>query len=149
MLDEKFAELLAGSHARVVGRPLMEEAVPAGTLSEWLYEHAPFVLLAHDTSDDPCFVYANLAAQRRFGYSWDEFVGMPSRLSAEAPEREERERFMSSVREKGFVDDYRGVRITKSGERFWIQDATVWNLLDADGVVRGQAARVPRWTGVA
>jgi hypothetical protein len=30
---------------------------------------------------------ANLAAQRLFELTWDEFIGMPSRLSAEAFER--------------------------------------------------------------
>ena len=48
----------------------------------WLYEHAPFGLLAHDTSADPRFVYANSTAQGCFGYAWEEFVGLPSRLSA-------------------------------------------------------------------
>ncbi|ABW14794.1 conserved hypothetical protein [Parafrankia sp. EAN1pec] len=41
---------------------------------------APFGLLAHDASTDPLFVYANKTAQQRFEYTWDEFVGMPSRL---------------------------------------------------------------------
>jgi len=40
---------------------------------------APFGLLAHDESADPPFVHANPTARQRFGYDWDEFVGLPSR----------------------------------------------------------------------
>ncbi|GHF45631.1 PAS domain S-box-containing protein [Amycolatopsis bartoniae] len=141
--DEDFAQLLNSSHERVVGRPLLPGGSPD---ARWLYEDAPFVLLAHDTSDDPLFVYANRMAQRCFEYSWDEFVGLPSRLSAEAPDRDERDRLMAGVRRQGFVESYRGLRIAKSGRRFWLEDATVWNLVDADGALRGQAARVPRWS---
>jgi hypothetical protein len=37
------------------------------------------------------------------------------------------------------------MRISSSGRRFWIERATVWNLLDADGVYRGQAATFADW----
>lgn len=130
----------------MVGERLLPGSVAAADGARWLYEEAPFALLAHDTSTDPLFVYANRTAQRRFEYSWAEFVGMPSRLSAQAPERAERASFMTAVRRNGFVEDYRGLRIAKSGRRFWIERATVWNLIDADGALHGQAARVPLWT---
>ena len=41
---------------------------------------------------------------------------------------------------QGFIRDYAGVRIAASGRRFRIDDAVVWNLVDADGVRHGQAA---------
>lgn len=143
--DAAFAELLTGSFERVVGTALLPPGVSDVDGARWLYEDAPFVLLAHDTSPDPLFVYANRTAQACFEYGWDEFVGMPSRLSAEAPDREERRRFMEGVLRRGFVDDYRGLRIARSGRRFWIDDATVWNLVDADGGLHGQAAVVRSW----
>ncbi|WP_084143010.1 MEKHLA domain-containing protein [Amycolatopsis taiwanensis] len=31
-------------------------------------------------------------------------------------------------------------RIAKSGERFWIEDTTVWTLLGPDGTRHGEAA---------
>jgi hypothetical protein len=37
------------------------------------------------------------------------------------------------------------MRITKSGRRFWIEDVTMWNLVDDDGIRRGQAAVFLRW----
>jgi hypothetical protein len=144
--DAAFVELLGGSFERVVGSALLPAGVACTDEARWLYEDAPFVLLAHDTSADPLFVYANRTAQACFEYGWDEFVGMPSRLSAEAPNREERRRFMEGVLRRGYVDNYRGLRIAKSGRRFWIDDATVWNLVDADGALHGQAALIRRWT---
>ncbi|WP_028936434.1 MEKHLA domain-containing protein [Pseudonocardia spinosispora] len=139
--DPDFAALLTSSHLRVVGRPLTPGGEPASTdMGRWLYRDAPFVLLAHRLSDDPLFCYANLAAQRCFGYSWDEFVGLPSRYSAATPDRAERDRLFEQVAEHGFIDDYRGLRIAKSGAQFWIDKATVWNLVDAEGALHGQAA---------
>jgi PAS domain S-box-containing protein len=138
--DEDFARLLLASHERVTGRPLIDRDAGEQASAQYLYAEAPFCLLAHDGAADPRFVYANHAAQSRFGYGWDEFVGLPSRLSAEAPEREERQRLLDAVARDGFIGDYRGIRIAKSGQRFWIENATVWELVDAAGTRRGQAA---------
>lgn len=142
--DPAFYELLAHSYARLLGRNLVEHVMPAAAASEWLYESAPFAVLAHNTAPDPVFMYANKAAQRRFGYSWDEITQLPSRLSAEAPNREERQQFLARVQRLGYEAGYRGVRGTKSGERFMIEEATLWQLLDADGKLHGQAVVIPR-----
>jgi PAS domain S-box-containing protein len=139
-----FAILLAESHATVVGEPLVPEGMSGDAAAAWLYD-APFGLLAHDTSTDPLFVYANRTAQERFGYTWDEFVGLPSRLSAGGQAREERRVFMDSVRRRGYAANYRGPRIAKSGRRFWIEDTTVWNLLGSESELVGQAALIRNW----
>ncbi|GAA3627443.1 MEKHLA domain-containing protein [Kineosporia mesophila] len=139
--DAQFAELLASSYATLVGEPLVPEGVDA---AGWLYE-APFGLLAHDTSPDPLFVYANLTAQKLFEYSWGEFSGLPSRLSAGQDDRRTREELLEGVRTRGCASGYRGPRVAKSGRRFWIDDVTVWNLLQDDGTRVGQAAVIPRW----
>ncbi|WP_408358163.1 MULTISPECIES: MEKHLA domain-containing protein [unclassified Paraburkholderia] len=36
------------------------------------------------------------------------------------------------------------MRVTKSGQRFMIEEATLWQLLDAEGKLRGQAVVIPR-----
>jgi MEKHLA domain-containing protein len=144
--DTEFAALLADSHLRLVGTPLVDHAMPAADAARWLYEDAPFVLLAHNGDADPRFVYANRTAQRCFEYDWDEFISLHSRLSAEQPNREERARLLEDVRTKGYSSDYRGLRIAKSGRRFWIEKAVVWNLVDRAGAYRGQAARFADWT---
>jgi len=111
--------------------------------AEWLYRDASFGVLAHDATFDPVFVYGNEAAQRLFEYPWEELTVLPSRLSAEAPERNERERFLEQVRRNGFVTGYSGIRVSKSGKRFRIDNATVWQLIDTKGTYHGQAAMLP------
>lgn len=59
-----------------------------------------------------------------------------------------RQRLLDSVRDKGFIDDYRGIRIAKSGRRFMIRNAVVWQLTDTDGAVQGQAATFGEWEEV-
>ena len=138
--------LMLSSHQRFVGRPLLLRSPGESdeVLARRLYT-APFGLLSHDDQPDPCFSYANLVAQQLFERSWDELVGMPSRLSAEAPERAERDRFLARVAAHGYIDDYAGIRVARSGRRFRILRATVWNLVDAAGRQIGQAAAIPAW----
>ena len=93
LTDPAFFALLTGSYARLVGTPL----VPQGKDASWLYNQAPFAVVAHDTAADPKFIYANMCAQVCFEYSWEEFIGLPSRLSAEAPERAERQALLDAV----------------------------------------------------
>jgi PAS domain S-box-containing protein len=138
--DPDFFAVLTGSYARRLGEPL----VPDGADAAWLYGQAPFAVLAHDGAADPLFVYANRAAQACFGYTRAELVGLPSRLSAEAPERAERQRLLDAVARDGFIRDYRGLRIAKDGRRFWIERAVVWQL-DRAGVTVGQAATFSAW----
>lgn len=78
----------------------------------------------------------------------NEILGMPSRLTAEAPERSEREKFLKEVTEKGFISNYSGIRISKTGKRFLIKEATVWNLVDETGRLHGQAACFSEWENI-
>ncbi|ARP88873.1 MEKHLA domain-containing protein [Bordetella genomosp. 9] len=137
---------MADSYERWLGTPLLPRPMPPQAGARWLYEEADFAVLAHNADPDPCFIYGNKAAQRRFEYRWDELTRLPSRLSAEAPNREERERFLERVRQHGFESGYRGVRITKTGKRFLIEQATLWELRDARGALHGQAVVIPRTT---
>ncbi len=138
--DPDFFLLLSGAHARLVGKPLAAHPDDAIAAARWLYEEANFCVLAHNIAADPMFIYANRAAQDCFGYDPDEIVLVPSRLSAEAPDRAERQRLLDAVTQNGFIGNYRGLRIAKSGRRFWIENATVWQLLDEAGILHGQAA---------
>jgi MEKHLA domain len=143
-LDAPFFKLLSRSYLRTVGKPLLAPGQDAA----WLYNDAPFAVLAHNTDADPVFTYANRTAQLCFEYGFDEFVTIPSRLSAEAPNRDERQRLLDAVARNGFIDNYRGLRIAKSGRRFWIEGGTVWELMDEAGQRRGQAALFTSWTDV-
>lgn len=140
------AALLLDSHQRLLGRPLLDLA-PGTDAGQTLYE-ADFVLLSHGTESDPIFNYANRAAQALFGYPWEAFVGLPSRLSAEPLLREARERLLRRVAEQGYIDDYAGVRVAADGGRFRIEQAVVWNLIDEAGALHGQAACFGHWQSI-
>lgn len=143
-----FAALLLDSHVRLVGTPLCPQRWREGEAADWLYGRAPFGLLAHDTSADPRFIYANRTAQRCFGYSEAEFAGLPSRLSAAPDAREDRDAFVAAVDRQGFADGYRGRRVRKDGSLFWIENVCMWDLVDADGHKHGQAAVFRSWSDV-
>lgn len=127
--------LIAESHERLTGKVLAEG--PDLALALW---NAPLAVVAHGTEADPLFFFGNRAALTAFGASLDQFVGMPSRLSAEAPDRAERQALLDRVTAQGFIDDYAGMRVRLDGGRFRIENATVWNLIDEAGVRHGQAA---------
>ncbi|MCT2401070.1 MEKHLA domain-containing protein [Novosphingobium mangrovi (ex Huang et al. 2023)] len=128
--------LIADSHARLLGRPL---SGPADDVVAALWD-SPLAILAHGTEQDPVFFFGNKAALAAFETDVEAFTRMPSRLSAEAPLREERQALLDRVTANGFIDDYAGVRISARGRRFRIGPAVVWNLIDESGRRHGQAA---------
>jgi hypothetical protein len=138
------ARLLRNSFHRLTGRELIERAVPASDVGRTLYE-APFAVLAHGTGPDPTFIYGNRTALALFEVEWRELVTLPSRLSAEPVCQMERARLLEQVTAHGFIDDYSGVRISKTGRRFLIRRATVWNLIDETGTYHGQGAMFREW----
>lgn len=137
------ALLLLDSFRALMRRDLLHPA-SSSEIGRILYE-APMVVLAHDTAADPVFFYGNLAAQQLFEMDWEELVCLPSRFSAEPVAREERQRLLGLVASQGYIDNYAGIRIAKSGKRFRIEQATVWNLLGPSGQIVGQAAAFDRW----
>ncbi len=136
--------LLLDSYQRLLKRNLLEEAV-ALSQGQQTFE-ADFALLSHNTDSDPLFNYGNRTALELFELSWDELIAMPSRFSAEPVNRKERERLLAEVSSKGFIDNYSGIRIAKSGKRFLIERAVVWNVYDNQQRYCGQAACFSNWT---
>lgn len=141
-----FFSLLSGSYERLLGRSLTSGSAVGTDEADWLYYEAPFAVVAQDAADDPVFVYANTAAQRCFGYSWEIFCGLPSRLSAPAAGRAAREQLLATVARDGYLDGYRGLRQSATGQLFWIEDVVIWNLVETGGAVRGQAALIRSWS---
>ena len=135
---------LARSLHRWTGRNLCPGVHGSAELARAVDE-APFVLVSHGVESDPILNYGNRAALALWEMSWEELTRTPSRLTAEAPNREERARLLQAVTERGFIDDYSGIRISKTGRRFRIERATVWNLLTETGQPCGQAAMFDRW----
>jgi hypothetical protein len=137
---DAYAELLEESYKRWTGRPLSDH----GGIGESLYR-LPCAVISHGMQTDPIFCYANLYAQRLFGYSWDEFTSLPSRMSAQQIAQGDRQRLLSRSKHDGYVENYIGVRITKSGKRFFIMETTFWQVVDDSGKLHGQAAAINKW----
>lgn len=138
------AERLRRTFHAFTGRHLIDPALSPDAAAEALF-HAPFVVLSHNTAPDPMLTYGNRAALELFALTWEELIQMPSRLTAEAPNRAERARLLAEVTTRGYIDDYSGVRIARTGQRFLIERATVWNLSDETGQHCGQAATFREW----
>jgi MEKHLA domain len=135
---------LARSFKHWIGRDLLPGIFDAKELSQKVFQ-APFVLVSHGTETDPILNYGNQAALSLWEMSWEGLTRTPSRLTAEAPNREERAKLLETVTRRGFIDDYSGIRISKSGRRFRISQATVWNLLTEKDQPCGQAAMFDHW----
>tara|TARA_B110000503_G_scaffold20798_1_gene31477 strand:+ start:39627 stop:40112 length:486 start_codon:yes stop_codon:yes gene_type:complete len=133
------AEVLISNYHRCTGRDLVDPELSAQARYRALFE-APYGVVSHNSEADPIFNYGNQTALSVFERDWFEFTKLASRKSAEPVNRVARERLLARVTQHGFVDDYQGVRISATGKRFRIEDATVWNLVDRNGLYCGQAA---------
>jgi hypothetical protein len=138
------AATLARSYRHFTGRKLVPGRLGGRELARRIYL-APFVVVSHGTEADPVLNYGNARALRLWEMSWEELTRTPSRLTAEAPLREERAGLLAAVTARGFIDDYSGIRISRTGRRFHIAQATVWNLITPDGKPCGQAAMFSEW----
>jgi hypothetical protein len=137
-------QIIARSLKHFTGRDLLAGNFSPAELAEKVF-HAPFVLVSHGTKADPILNYGNASALALWEMSWAELTQTPSRLTAEALNRKERARLLAAVTANGFIDDYSGIRVSKTCRRFRIAQATVWNLLDERGAYAGQSAIFSHW----
>ena len=137
-------QTLARSLKQWTGRDLLPGDFSPAELAEKIFR-APFVVVSHGTEADPVLNYGNQSALALWEMSWAELTRTPSRLTAEAPNRAERARLLAAVTARGFIDDYSGVRISKTGRRFKISRAIVWNLISETSQPCGQAAMFGEW----
>jgi len=138
------ATLLQESHTRLIGRPLITDQVSPAALGEAIF-NADFVVLSSGTEPDPLFNYANRIALELFELDWESLRAMPARESAQPVDQDTRAALMQQVVDNGFIEDYSGVRISAGSRRFMIERATVWNVVDPAGRLRGQAATFSDW----
>jgi len=139
--------IVTDSYFQLTGRQISFNSMRGETapgLAEAIF-NAPFALVSHGTEKEPVFNYANKTAMRLFNMNWDEITALPSKYSAEMPNREQRSQLLREVKENGYIENYSGVRIAKGGQRLYIEQATVWNLTDTTGAYYGQAAMFSDW----
>lgn len=113
-------------------------------ISKALFQ-APAVVVSHGTQADPILNYGNQAALDLWQMDWDEFTQTPSRYTAQPDEREQRATLLERAKTQGWIDNYTGIRITKTGQRFWIREVILWTVVDETGDRCGQAATFSTW----
>ncbi|MGL5834382.1 MAG: MEKHLA domain-containing protein [Waterburya sp.] len=143
----RWSQILANSYKQLLGKELIKSANTPEELAVALFS-APFVVVSHDTQADPIFNYGNQTALQLWSISWDEFTQTPSRLSAEPVNRVTRAVMLEQAATQGYIDNYQGIRISRTGQRFLIKQAIIWNLTDELGQKWGQAATFSDWDWV-
>jgi len=133
------------SYRHWIGRELVERYDEPEIQARALFE-SPLVVVSHGTEADPILNYGNQTALDLWQLTWEQLIKTPSRLTAEPVNRAEREWMLEQARTRGFIDNYRGVRISGTGRRFLVENALIWNVLDANHHRIGQAATFTRWT---
>ena len=141
----EWSQLLLNSFRHWTGRELLERAGNQNYQAHALFQ-SPFVVISHGMEEDPILNYGNRVALELWELTWEQLVETPSRLTAEPTNRAEREWMLEQARTRGYLDTYRGVRISSVGRRFLVENAVVWNVVDAGGQRVGQAATFSQWT---
>jgi hypothetical protein len=136
VLSDRLEHLLA-SYRRWTGATLAPDP-------DALFE-SPFAVLAHGTEEPPILWYGNRVALTLWEMTWEELTSMPSLRTAEPDQREARARLLAEVARRGYSSGYTGVRVSRTGRRFQISDAVVWNVLGPNEQRLGQAAMFRTW----
>ena len=142
-----WTQLLLDSYRHWIGKDLVDRTATLQQQARMLFE-VSFVVVSHGIEQDPILNYGNQAALNLWETSWEEFVKTPSRLTAELGDRIERGRMLERARVDGYFRGYRGVRISSTGRRFLVEQAVIWNVIDAMGNQIGQAATFSQWSSV-
>src|SRR6266545_2481595 len=110
----RWSQLLLDSFRRWLGRDLIERKGSPEEQARALY-YAPFVVVSHGMEPDPILNYGNKIAIDLWKMDWAQLTKTPSRRTAEPVNQAERARMLAQAQEKGFIDDYKGVRISGTG----------------------------------
>ncbi|MDZ4687724.1 MAG: MEKHLA domain-containing protein [Planctomycetaceae bacterium] len=142
------SQRILDSYRRWLGVELVPRTGSAADDAAALFA-APFVVVSHGTEADPILNYGNRQALDLWELDVATLLQTPSRLTAEPLHRDERAQLLARTTRDGYVDDYRGIRISRTGRRFQIERAVVWNLVATDGAYAGQAATFTEWKVLA
>lgn len=141
----EWTQLLLNSYHHWLNQDLIVRQGNSQEQSRHLFESS-LVVVSHGMQEDPILNYGNRVALALWEMTWEDLTRTPSRLTAEPLNREERAQMLQRASQHGFIDDYRGIRISNTGKRFTVEGAIVWNVVDSSGRQLGQAATFSRWT---
>lgn len=137
-------QIILDSYERWLGAPLISRDGSVVEQSNSLFS-APFVVVSHGTQDDPILNYANKIAVELWETDLATLLQTPSRETAEPVHQSERARMMERTTQEGYIANYQSIRVSMTGRRFRMDDAVVWNLIDEDDKLTGQAATFSKW----
>ena len=140
----RWSQILVNSYQQLLGKQLVNGINSPEELSKALF-YAPFAVVSHGTQADPIFNYGNQTALQLWSISWDKLIQTPSRLSAEPVNRATRSAMLKQAADRGYIDNYEGIRISTTSKRFLIKQAIIWNLDNEKGIKCGQAATFSNW----
>ncbi len=141
--NNRIVRLILNSHEQAFNYPLLKKQSDMQN-SKNLFSQQ-LVILAHDNSKDPILVYANALALKLWEKTWEEMIGMPSRLTAPEEEQKQREIAIKNALNKISITNYEGIRITSTGKLFLIKKAKIWKIWDEQSQTFGQAASFLNW----
>ena len=142
-----WSQLILDSYSHWTGKELIAREGSPRIQGERLY-FAPFIVVSHDNQADPLLNYGNQCALLLWEMTWEELRNTPSRLTAEPMNQAERARMLEQAAHRGLITDYQGIRRSRTGRRFLVEQATVWNILDKSSTHCGQAAMFSTWTPI-
>lgn len=135
---------LLDSYESWLEQPLVSRTGTSAEQAERLFR-APFVVLAHDSQTDPIFCYANKRSLELWEISLQEILAMPSRLTADPQQQANRTAMLQQGLADGYLTGYEGIRVSSTGKRFFVRNATIFNVLNDSGGRIGQAATFADW----
>ncbi len=140
-----WCQLLLDSYRHWTGLDLVERVGTPRDQAVTVFE-AQLIIVSHGMEDDPILNYGNRRALELWEMNWEEFTRTPSRETTEPTDQADRARMLAQAAREGYISHYRGVRIARTGRRFLVEGAVVWNVVDREGIKRGQAATFATWT---
>ena len=140
----EWSQILLDSFEDLLGYSLITRKGNIEYQAESLFK-ANFVVVSHGIQADPILNYGNQKALDLWVMDWSTFTQTPSRLTAEPINRKERAAMLQQAQNQGYINDYSGVRIASNGQRFYIDQAIIWNLTNSKSDKYGQAATFSQW----
>ena len=134
-------ELIASSYFRQARRPLVQKSDDV-IAALWA---APCAILAHYRVPNTDFHFANRCALDVYE---SDYIGFSAQFQEALPHKDQRDRqseLFSSAIPTGGMSKYSGNLVSCRGNRFRVQHALTWPLIDEDGEYLGTAAMFDLW----
>jgi hypothetical protein len=139
-----WSQIILNSYQQLLGKELINRNGNPREEAKQLF-YAPMIVLSHNSDPDPLYNYANLQGLKLWEMTWEELITTPSKSTTEPILREKRDKFLAETTTKGYITNYQGIRVSRTGKKYKIKDVIVWNLTNEEDQYCGQGATFSRW----